>query len=28
VTAKFARYSADAFATDTTKFWLQIEARF
>ncbi len=28
LTAKFARYNADAFATDTTKFWFQIEAKF
>lgn len=28
LTAKVARYNADAFATDTTKFWFQIEAKF
>lgn len=28
LTAKFARYNADAFATDTTKFWFQIEVKF
>ncbi|WP_374526718.1 alginate export family protein [Novosphingobium sp.] len=28
LTAKAARYEADAFATDTTKLWLQIEAKF
>ena len=28
VTAKFARYEADAFATDTSKLWLQLEAKF
>ena len=28
LTAKFARYNADAFATDTTKFWFQIDAKF
>ncbi|MFM5894893.1 MAG: alginate export family protein [Novosphingobium sp.] len=28
VTAKVARYNADAFATDTTKFWFQVEAKF
>jgi Alginate export len=27
LTAKLARYEADAFATDTTKLWLQIEAK-
>ena len=26
--AKFARYDADAFATDTTKAWFQVEAKF
>lgn len=28
LTAKLARYDAKAFATDTTKFWLQLEAKF
>jgi hypothetical protein len=28
VLAKFARYEADAFATDTTKAWFSIEAKF
>lgn len=28
LTAKLARYDADAFATDTTKLWFQIEAKF
>ncbi|MCI2054465.1 MAG: alginate export family protein [Sphingobium sp.] len=28
LTAKLARYEADAFGTDTTKLWLQIEAKF
>ena len=28
LTAKIARYNADAFATDTTKFWFQVEAKF
>lgn len=28
LTAKFAHYNAKAFATDTTKFWLQVEAKF
>lgn len=28
VAAKFARYDAAAFATDTTKLWFQIEAKF
>lgn len=28
LTAKVARYDANAFATDTTKFWFQIEAKF
>lgn len=28
LTAKFARYDANLFATDTTKFWFQIEAKF
>lgn len=28
LTAKVARYNADAFATDTTKFWFQVEAKF
>ena len=27
LTAKLARYEADAFATDTTKLWFQIEAK-
>lgn len=26
--AKFARYEADSFATDTTKAWLSVEAKF
>jgi hypothetical protein len=26
--AKFARYDAQAFATDTTKVWFAIEAKF
>lgn len=28
LTAKLARYEADAFATDTTKLWFQVEAKF
>jgi hypothetical protein len=28
VLGKFARYDAKAFATDTTKFWFAVEARF
>jgi hypothetical protein len=28
LTAKLARYEADAFGTDTTKLWFQIEAKF
>ncbi len=28
LTAKLARYDADALATDTTKLWFQIEAKF
>lgn len=28
LSAKFARYQADAFASDTTKVWLSAEARF
>ena len=28
VSAKFARYDADAFATDTTKAWFSVEAKF
>jgi hypothetical protein len=28
LTAKLAHYKADAFATDTTKVWFQIEAKF
>jgi len=28
LTAKVARYNADSLATDTTKFWFQIEAKF
>lgn len=28
LTAKVARYNADAFASDTTKFWFQIDAKF
>lgn len=28
LTAKVARYEASAFATDTTKFWFQVEAKF
>ncbi|MFO1254885.1 MAG: alginate export family protein [Sphingomonadaceae bacterium] len=28
VAAKVARYDASAFATDTTKFWFQVEAKF
>jgi hypothetical protein len=28
LTAKFAHYGARAFATDTTKFWFQVEAKF
>lgn len=28
LTAKAARYEADAFATDTTKLWFQVEAKF
>ena len=28
LTAKLARYNAQSFATDTTKVWLQIEAKF
>jgi len=28
LTAKLAHYDADAFATDTTKLWFQIEAKF
>ena len=28
VTAKFAHYNAAAFATDTSKFWFQVEAKF
>jgi len=28
LSAKFARYDADAFATDTTKTWFSVEAKF
>ena len=28
LTAKLAHYNADAFATDTTKLWFSVEAKF
>ena len=28
VLAKYANYMADGFATDTTKFWIQLSAAF